>query len=124
MKVHITVNVTCTYSNYHHSVSEIILGSMMHLDSSILLIHLYVVAIYHSCIIIPVVSSETKLMTLLTCLRAARTVCKDFKFEEKYSVILVTAMHHGDEQVCLCVLFACIISCVWTLYTSGCIYLL
>ena len=38
-------------------------------------------------------------MTLLTCLRVAKTACKDFKMEEKFSAVLINAMHHGDEQV-------------------------
>lgn len=49
--------------------------------------------------IILIGSAETKLMTLLTCLRVAKTACKDFKMEEKFSAVLINAMHHGDEQV-------------------------
>eukprot|EP00731_Ephydatia_muelleri_P031202 Em0022g716a len=49
-------------------------------------------------------SEESKMTTLLTCLRVAKTACKDFKIEEKFSAVLLTAMHHGDEQVQLSML--------------------
>ena len=46
--------------------------------------------------------------TLLTCLRVAKTACKDFKIEEKFSAVLLTAMHHGDEQVGLQSMLWCV----------------